>query len=180
MPRTQAARRYAKALLSLAQEQGEGETIGNQLGQITEFFTDPELVKILALPALPVSVRQDMVAQLVAQGSPHEIVEKFLHVLADGNRLQDISAINEAYQQLLDKALGRVRARIRSAVELEEEEKLLLVNTFSQLTEKTVEPAFETDVTLLGGVVVEVEGRVYDASLKTQLSRLGDQLARQI
>jgi len=180
VPRTQAARRYAKALLSLAQEQGEGETVGNQLGQVAEFFTDPELAKILALPALPTSVRQDMVAQLVAQGSPHEIVEKFLRVLADSDRLQDISAINEAYQQQLDKALGRVRARVRSAVELEEEERLLLVNTFSQLTEKTVEPTFETDVTLLGGVVVEVEGRVYDASLKTQLARLGDQLARQI
>ena len=82
MPRTQAARRYAKALLSLAQEQEEGETIGSQLGQVAGLFTDPELAKILALPALPVSVRQDIVAQLVAQGSPHEIVEKFLRVLA--------------------------------------------------------------------------------------------------
>ena len=180
MPRTQAARRYAKALLSLAQEQGEGETIGAQLGQIAEFFTDPELAKILALPALPASVRQDIVAQLIAQGSPHEIVEKFLRVLADNDRLLDISAINAAYQQLLDTALGRVRAQVRSAVELKEEEKLLIANTFSQLTHKTVEPSFETDATLLGGVVVEVEGRVYDASLKTQLTRLGDQLARQL
>ena len=180
MPRTQAARRYAKALLSLAQEQGAGETIGVQLGQVAEFFADPELAKILALPALPVSVRQDIVARLVAQGSPHEIVEKFLRVLADSDRLQDISAINEAYQQLLDKALGRVRAQVRSAVELAAEEKQLLVQTFSQLTEKTVEPTFETDAALLGGVVVEVEGRVYDASLKTQLARLGEQLARQI
>ncbi len=180
MPRTQAARRYAKALLSLAQEQGEGETIGAQLGQVAELFTDPELAKILALPALPVSVRQDIVAQLVAQGSPHEIVGKFLRVLADNDRLLDISAINAAYQQLLDKTLGRVRAQVRSAVELEEEEKRLIAHTFSQLTHKTVEPSFETDATLLGGVVVEVEGRVYDASLKTQLARLGDQLARDL
>ena len=178
MPRTQVARRYAKALLSLAQERGEGETTGNQLGQVAELFADPELAKILALQALPASVRQDMVTQLVAQGSPHEIVEKFLRVLADSDRLQDIGAINAAYQQLLDKALGRVRARVRSAVELEEEQKQLLVQTFGQLTQKTVEPTFEIDDSLLGGVVVEVEGRVYDASLKTHLARLGDQLAR--
>ncbi len=180
MPRTQAARRYAKALLSLAQEQGTGEVIGTQLGQVAEILTAPELAKVLTLPALPASVRQDMVAQLVAQGSLHNIVEKFLHVLADSDRLRDVNAINEAYQQLLDKALGRVRARVRSAVDLEAEEKQLLVRTFGQLTAKTVEPAFETDATLLGGVVVEVEGRVYDASLKTQLARLGDQLARQL
>ena len=136
MPGTQAARRYAKALLSLAQERGEGEVVGTQLGQVAELFTDPDLAKILALPALPVSVRQDVVAQIVAHGSPHEIVEKFLRVLADNDRLRDISAINNAYQRLLDKALGRVRARIRSAVDLAEEEKQTLTNTFSQLTQK--------------------------------------------
>ncbi len=179
MPGTQAAKRYAKALLSLAQEQGEGETIGTQLGRIAELFTDPELANILALPALPVKVRQDIVAQVVVQGSPHDTVEKFLHVLADNDRLRDVGAINAAYQRLLDKALGRVRARVRSAADLVEEEKQLITHTFSQLTQKTVEPAFETDATLLGGIVVEVEGRVYDASLKTQLARLGDQLAQQ-
>ena len=179
MPGTQAARRYAKALLSLAQEQGEGETIGTQLGQVAELFTDPELAKILTLPALPVKVRQDMVTQIVAQGSPHDTVGKFLHVLADNDRLRDVGAINVSYQRLLDKALGRVRAQVRSAADLAEEEKQIITNTFSQLTQKTVEPSFETDATLLGGIVVEVEGRVYDASLKTQLARLGDQLAQQ-
>ena len=100
MPGTQAARRYAKALLSLAQEQGAGATIGTQLGQLAEFFADPELTKILALPALPASVRQDIVARLVAQGSLHQIVEQFLRVLADSDRLRDISAINAAYQTI--------------------------------------------------------------------------------
>ena len=180
MPGTQAARRYAKALLSLAQDQGEGETIGAQLDQVADLFADPELAKILALPALPVKARQDIVGQIVTQGSPHEIVEKFLHVLADNDRLRDISDINQAYQRLLDKALGRVRARIRSAVELADEEKQIVTDAFSRLTQKTVEPAFETDTQLLGGIVVEVEGRVYDASLKTQLTRLGDQLAQQL
>ena len=180
MPGTQAARRYAKALLSLAQEQGEGEMIGVQLGQVADLFADPELAKILSLPALPGKARQDIVAQIVAQGSPHEIVEKFLRVLADNDRLGDLSDINASYQRLLDRALGRVRARIRSATDLAQEEQQSITDAFSQLTQKTIETSFETDTGLLGGIVVEVEGRVYDASLKTQLTRLGDQLAQQL
>jgi F-type H+-transporting ATPase subunit delta len=43
----------------------------------------------------------------------------------------------------------------------------------------TVIPTIELDPALLGGVMVEIEGRVYDASLKTQLQRLGETLARQ-
>ena len=175
MPRTQAARRYAKALLSLAQEQAEGATIGAQLGQIAEFFTDPELAKILALPALPVGG-----SPRYAWPSGHPrlspYVEKFLRRPCGHDRLRT----SEIYYQQQLKSVGRVRAQVRSAAELAEEEKQLIANTFSQLTHKTVEPSFETDATLLGGVVVEVEGRVYDASLKTQLARLGDQLARQI
>ena len=75
--------------------------------------------------------------------------------------------------------LSRVRAHIRSAAELTTEQRARLTNTFSELTNKTVEPYFETDEEILGGVIVEIEGRVYDASLKTRLHRLGDQLSEE-
>ena len=180
MPGTQAARRYAKALLSLALEQGEGETIGKQLAQVAQLFTDPELAKILTLPALPLRARQGIVQQVISQAAPHDTFVKFLRVLADNNRLRDLVDIDRAYRRLLDKVLGRVRAQIRSAAALSEEEAQIITDAFSRLTKKTVEASFAVDTELLGGIIVEVEGRVYDASLKTQLARLESQLAQQL
>ncbi len=180
MPGTQAARRYAKALLSLAQEQGEGEKIGSQLTQVAQLFTDPELAKILTLPALPLRARQSIVQQVISQASLHDTFVKFLRVLADNNRLRDLVDIDRAYQRLLDKVLGRIQAQIRSAAALSEEEAQTITAAFSRLTKKTVEASFAVDTELLGGIIVEVEGRVYDASLKTQLARLESQLAQQL
>ncbi len=82
--------------------------------------------------------------------------------------------------KVLDKVLGRVRAQIRSAAALSEEEAQTITAAFSRLTKKTVEASFAVDTELLGGIIVEVEGRVYDASLKTQLARLESQLAPQL
>lgn len=183
MPGTQAARRYAKALLSLAQAEdadnhSASETIADQLDDLAGLFSAAEFAELLSVPGLPPTGRQTIVDHVVAHAAPHPLVEKFLRVLADQDRLRDLDDISAAYQRLLDAALGRVRGRICSTVELSDTDKRRLTDAFSRLTRKTLKPSFETDTELLGGVVVEIEGHVYDASLRTRLARLGDRLAQ--
>ena len=180
MPGTAAARRYAKALLGLAREQGAEEAVGAELSQVASVLADPALAKVLALPALPLKTRRDIVEQLVTALSPLPLLSNFLRVLAENDRLSAIADIENAYQRLLERAMGRVRAGVRSATPLSEEELKSLVDAFSRLTGMTVLPTVEIDPELLGGVVVEIEGQVYDASLKTQLRRLGETLVQQL
>ena len=177
---TTAARRYAKALLGLAREQGAEESVGAELSQVVSVLADPTLTKILTLPTLPLKARKDIVEQLVTLLSLPPLLSNFLRVLAENDRLQVLPAIESAYQRLLERALGRVRARVWAAAPLSVEELNALVDTFSRLTHLTVVPTVELEPELLGGVVVEIEGQVYDSSLKTQLRRLGEVLAQQL
>ena len=177
---TPAARRYAKALLELAREQGLQETVGTELARVAEVLADPSLRQMLALPNLPLKTRRDITEQLGTTLSLQPLTSNFLRVLAENGRLAIVTDIENAYQHLLERALGRVRAKVSSAAPLSEEELNALVDTFSRLTKMTVIPTLELDPALLGGVTVEIEGRVYDASLKTQLQRLGETLARQM
>jgi F-type H+-transporting ATPase subunit delta len=108
------------------------------------------------------------------------LLGNFLRVLAENDRLNALADIERAYHRLLERALGRVRAKVRVAAPLPEDELSDLVDAFSRLTHLTVIPTVEVDPELLGGVVVEIAGRVYDASLKTQLQRMGKTLAQQI
>ncbi|MBI3795696.1 MAG: ATP synthase F1 subunit delta [Deltaproteobacteria bacterium] len=180
MAGTPAARRYAKALLELAREQGLQETVGTELARVAEVLADPSLRQMLALPNLPLKTRKDVVEQLGTALSLPPLTSNFLRVLAENGRLAIVTDIEKAYQHLLERALGRVRAKVRAAAPLSEEELNAVVDTFSRLTKMTVIPTLELDPELLGGVTVEIEGRVYDASLKTQLQRLGETLARQM
>lgn len=180
MPATTAAKRYAKALLGLAHEQRTQETVGTELSQIASVLAEPTLARLLALPTLPLKARREIIEQLTGTLSPQPLVDNFLRVLAENDRLREIADIDTAYQQLLERMLGRVRVKVRSAAQLPEEELQALVDAFSRLTGMTVVPAVEVDQELLGGAVVEIEGRVYDASLRTQLQRMGKALAQQL
>ena len=172
--------RYAKALLSLAREQNLTESVGTELAKVAEVLADPTLTRTLALPNLSPKTRKDVAEQLIKNLTPSDLLGNFLRVLAENDRLKDFLAIERAYQNLLEKMLGRVRAKIRVTTQLSDDELKALVDVFSRLTQKTVIPTVELDPDLLGGVVVEIEGRVYDASLKTQLQRLGETLAQQL
>lgn len=172
--------RYAKALLSLAQEQNLTESIGTELARVAEVLVDPILARTLALPNLSPKARKDVAELLIKNIAPSNLLGNFLRVLAENDRLKDFLTIERAYQTRLEQMLGRVRAKIRASTQLNDEELKALVDAFSRLTQKTVIPTVELDPNLLGGVVVEIEGRVYDASLKTQLHRLGETLAQQL
>ena len=103
-----------------------------------------------------------------------------MRVLAENDRLSVFADIENGYQTLLEKLFGRVRATVKSASELSEDELKSIVDAFSKKTQRTVIPMVEIDPELLGGVSVEIEGRVYDASLKTQLRRISESLAQQL
>lgn len=180
MPQTPAARRYAKALLDLAQEQKAQDTIEAELSQIVRAIADPAIEKILLLPTLPLKARKDIIEQIIASAKLHPTLSSFLRVLADNDRLTILKDVHDAYQARLERASGKVRAQIRSAAALTAKEQRSLVDTFSRRTGKTVIPTVTVDPTLLSGIVVEIEGKVYDSSLQAQLRRMGDALAQQI
>jgi len=118
VPGTAAARRYAKALLDLARQQGVHEIIGIELAQVVEVLADPALAKVLALPNLPSTTRRDIVEQLVRTISPQPLLSNFLRVLAENDRLDAVADIESVYQRLLERVMGRVRAKVRSAAPL--------------------------------------------------------------
>src|SRR4051794_21271082 len=118
MPQTRAARRYAKALFDLAQAEKAADAIGNELSQIVSAVADPAIEKVLLLPTLPLKARRDMVEQIVASAKPKPTLGSFLRVLADNDRLTMLKDVHDAYQALLERASGKVRAHIRTAVAL--------------------------------------------------------------
>ena len=180
MPQTPAARRYAKALLDLAQAEKAQDIIANELSQIVTAIADPAIEKVMLLPTLPLTARKEIVEQLISSAKPNPTLSSFLRVLADNDRLSMLKDVYESYQVQLEQASGKVRAQIRSAKDLSNKELKSIVDAFTRLTKKTVLPTVTVDSTLLGGVVVEIEGKVYDASLLAQLRRMGEALAQQI
>ncbi len=171
------SRRYAKALFALAKDSKTLQPTADQLLRLAAVAADATGGPVLRSPLLSVSRRHELAKMLARELTLSDLLARFLQLLADQQRLGELPAIADRYQQLLDAQLGRVRLTIRSAAPLDAKQEADVVSVFATLTGKQVISRVVVDTDLLGGVVVEVEGKVYDGSVRTQLDRLAKELS---
>ena len=171
------ARRYAKAVFALAKDAGVLQPTADQLARLAAVASDPTVGPVLRSPLLSAARRHDLALTLSRELTLSELLTHFVQLLADHQRLRELPAIADRYQHLLDAELGRVRVTIRSASPLEAKQEADIVAVFARLTGKQVISRTVVDTDLLGGVVVEVYGKVYDGSVRTQLDRVAKELS---
>jgi F-type H+-transporting ATPase subunit delta len=170
------ARRYAKALFALAREAGALDAVAAELAALRIAFSDPNTAELLADPMMTAARLTALVQGLGSQLRLSNLTTNFLGVLAANRRIDQLAGIHDRFEQLHDQVLGRVRATIRSAAPLATAQQNEVVAVFEKLAGKVVLPTVETDPDLLGGLVVETEGKVYDGSLRTQLEHLAREI----
>ena len=99
-----------------------------------------------------------------------------LGILGTGSRGGYIESVAREYRAMLDQKVGRVRAKVTSAVPLDEAALGKIRSQLTQLTQKQVSLESVVDPKILGGVVAQVGSLTFDGSLQTQLEGLKRQL----
>jgi F-type H+-transporting ATPase subunit delta len=171
------SRRYAKALFTLAREDRALEETAGQLDRLAALVRDPTVGPVLRSPLLAPSRRRALTQTLAHELALTDLVKRFLGVLSEQQRLAELPAIADHFQHFYDQTLGRVRIAIRTARPLDTSQQEQIVGAFARLTGKQVLPTVTADPELLGGVLVEIDGKIYDGSVRTQLQRLAKALA---
>ena len=171
------ARRYAKALFALAKDAATLQPTADELATLAAVANDTTVGPVLRSPLLSQTRRHELAQTLARELKLSDLLARFLQLLADHQRLGELPAIADRYQQLLDTEMGRVRITIQSARPLDANQEAEIVAVFAALTGKQVISRVIVDTDLLGGILVEVEGKVYDGSIRTQLDRLAKELS---
>lgn len=174
------ARRYAKALMNIGQEDGKYETYWEELDAFTSLFQkEGQLRGVLSNPTFEIPKRQAIIQEIGKRLSMSPITVNFLQFLVDKDRMIYLPDIATLYRELVDDAVGRARAQLIAAHELSKEKIEELTRGLQTLVGKQVITDVTTDPSLIGGVVAKIEGKIYDGSIKTQLARLRDALAKE-
>ncbi len=174
-----AARRYARALFAIAQEQQAVAEVRAQLEGVEALFAEhPELAAALFRPLHPVAERRGVLRGICERAGSGESVRNFFAFLVDQRRLVDFDAICSEYRRLADEAAGRTRAEVVSASPLSNEQQRRLAQALAARTGCEVELDVRVDADLIGGAIAVVGGLVFDGSLRTQLSQLRETLTR--
>jgi F-type H+-transporting ATPase subunit delta len=171
------ARRYAAALADVVANTSEVDSVKTELKTWEQMIkANSDLQTAFSNPAISHINKEKVLESLIAKTHPSKTTANFLRVLLRNSRLTEIGEINEKFSSVLEERSGTLSASVTSARPLTESEKAELKMNLTKLTGKTVNLKFETDETLIGGVVTRVGSTVYDSSLKTQLEELKQQM----
>ena len=175
------ANRYAKALFDVAlEEKADLAKVDQDLEALVAMMqSSPDLAEASGRGAVTEAQRQSMmeaVAKAMALSAP---VTKTLVLLAKSRKLNLIPDLAAAFRERLLSHQNIVRAEVTSAAPLSPEKTKALEDSLSKVTGKQVEISVSVDPELLGGVVARIGSTVYDGSVKTQLSRMRQELVKQ-
>ncbi len=169
-----AAVAYAQAAIELAGDQATA--LGGELTELAQLVDrEPTLKAFMENPSIRHEERWQ-VLQRAFKGSGSGLFLNLLGVLSEKNRLGLVHEIEAAYQQLLDVKLNRVRAEVTVARSLDEQELSRVQDRVSASLGKTAIVAQKIDDSIIGGLVLKVQGKVMDASVRAQLDAMRRQL----
>jgi F-type H+-transporting ATPase subunit delta len=170
------ARIYGEAMLALAEAQGQGDELLAELEALADLVArTPELASFLASPVVDVRARQEVLEKAL-QGRASDLLLDSLQVVNRHGRLGLLPAIAVAYRAAQRERRGLVDARVVTAVPLTAKWRAGVEAAIAHYTGKRPELAEEIDPALLGGMVVEVEGKKMDTSLAGRLRSFAREL----
>lgn len=173
------ARRYAKAVIDLAQEAGILTEVGQDLERIAALFADShELINVFADPTISGLAKEKVLAEVLEKGGVQELTMKFIHVVLRKDRILGIGEIARSYRDLSDQLENRIRARVVTSDRMSDKEESRIKDALSKISGKDVVLEVEIDESLLGGVVAYMGSQVYDGSIKNQLLQIKDNLSK--
>ena len=166
---TDLSREYAEALFALAAENDQTKEYLEALDTAATLLADnPDDVELLRCPTIQKEERDGLLEQTFGQILPEQVLA-FIQLLCAHGRIRSLNDCVAEYRLLYQTAVAMSTAQVVSAVPLTETEKEKLSAALAARFGRTVTLECTVDESLLGGMVVRVDGKVLDGSLRSRL-----------
>ncbi|MGI5829668.1 MAG: ATP synthase F1 subunit delta [Bradymonadia bacterium] len=173
------ASRYAIALFGIAQgKKKEQKFLDNVNDFATLLKSSRDLMLVLTHPNVKRADKQAILTWIIGKSQYDSLFQNFIRLLTDRSKISLVPRIAIRYSAILDESQGRERATVVSAQALTPSQRAALKSRLSEQRDCDVVLNERVDENVLGGIRVEIGGRVFDATIKRHLERLREQLAR--
>ena len=175
---TDTSKSYADALFSLALETNTVLETLNALKEMRDGLCATEgALDLLASPSIPKDERCAVLEKAFGNVQPEHVMS-FVGILVQHGHIRELDDCLQAYTQLHDEHCRLSTAYVTSAVELTKGEMAELIEKLSRKFNRTIHLECAVDPSLLGGLVVRVDGKVIDGSLKHKLQEIKEVMNR--
>lgn len=176
---TKLAGRYAKSLLDLAQEQGKLDTILGDVESFREATKNRDFYLMLKSPIINTTKKRNIIKAIFEERFD-KMTMAFTNIVLTKGREQYLPEICEEFVNQYRRLKNITSATVISAAPLKSETLDKIKDKIrSEMTDGgTVEIQTKVDASLLGGFVIEIGDKLYDASVATRLKKLKKELAK--
>lgn len=164
------AKRYAQALLQIAQEKDTMDLYEKEINDLLASINADEHLKHIWFSERITTTDKREVIQQVFRGKVSQIIINFLMVLIDKNREAILPDIFTEYKKLADISRNIIDAEVRSTVTLTDKDYKELEAKLSAMSGKNVRLRVVIDPSLIGGLVVRIGDKVIDGSVVKRLA----------
>lgn len=172
---TRAAARYAKAMLENATEKGNSDAINNDMILISESVSQSEELKtFLSNPIVKGSVKLNAVSEVFTNVTPE--TKKLFELLLQNKRLNILGAIAFKFQELYDEQRGLEKATVTTAFPMDAALEAKVLQKINEISSKKVSITNVVDPNVLGGFILRIGDKQFNASLANQLHVLKREL----
>jgi F-type H+-transporting ATPase subunit delta len=163
---------YADAFVAVLAAEGHINECQDELFRLAKIIeSNDQLRQSLTDPHLPASRRQQIVEDLL-EGKASATTIGLVSLLTATGRVRELCEIVDQMLSLTAAAGNRVVAEVRSAVELDDDQKRRLAASLKSATGKDVDVVVVLDPTVMGGVVTQIGDTVIDGSVRARLGKL--------
>lgn len=171
MAGTRAAIRYAKALLSLAISEKKADKVDDDMKLIASAISEnEELSNMLSNPVVKTDAKKT--ALLAIFPNLNKITQGLFDLLISNKRIDILQHVTEKYSVLFDEHNGKETAQVTTAVPLTKDLEKKVLAKVKELTSKTVELESIIDESIIGGFILRVGDKQFDASISNKLNKL--------
>lgn len=165
---------YAKALFVLAVEKDSSKEYKDALETVMYVFNEnPAYIDFMATFSIPLEERLKALEDAFKDAIPKDVLS-FLKILCEKKHILEFSECADQYISLYNEMDKISDVKVTSAVELTEKEKIALKEKLEKKTGHKILVEYIVDETILGGLIVETDGKIMDSSLKKHLKDIKD------
>ena len=176
MAGTRAAIRYAKAILDMADSIGVANEVNNDMILIASTIkSNAELNTFIQSPTISVEVKEKALLEVFA--SSNGVTKGFFHLLFENKRFEILEAIAVVYSDLYDKANGLEVAKVTTAIPMDAALETKVLAKIATLSDKKVTIKNIVDPAIIGGFILTIGDKQYNASIANRLQVLRKELS---
>ena len=171
------ANRYSLALFELASESG----VLIQIEKNSTVFLDLILKNkhfnnFIKDPTIGHDILTNVIKEISKSFTLESLFKNFLNFLIKKRRFFYIQKILESFNEICSEKRGELKAEIKSAKELTQEEINKITEELSNNFKSKIKLNYKYDQSLIGGLIIQVGSTMIDTSIRNKLQQIENRM----